>query len=121
MAFKFNPAKQPSATATPPLTTVPGAKQMTQSDALNIQKKDPSLWDNIMKVLSVPVGLAATAVEDTIYTGAEAAMGVPMDKWTIKNTPDKLGGILTGTRQYSFIDIMAFVFKLIFIKRDNFI
>lgn len=76
----------------------------TVDDARKLQQEDPSLWSRIAKNLMKPVGVVATLSEETGRAIGHVASG--NNPWeTIKNTPAKIGGILSGTRERSFVDV----------------
>ncbi len=78
----------------------------TVDDARKLQEKNPSLWSRISKQLMKPIGLVATLAEETGKAIGSAASGdMEGVGEIIKNTPAKLGGIITGTRTRSFTDI----------------
>lgn len=78
----------------------------TVDDARKIQDEDPTLWQRISKQLMKPVGVVSTLAEETGGLITDVAYGDFGDAGRrIKNTPKKVGGILTGTREHSFSDI----------------
>lgn len=81
-------------------TTIPSLETpRTVDDARKIQKEDPTLWQKISKQLMKPVGAASTVVEDL-----GSAIG-RREISELKNTPSKIGGIITGTREHSFSEV----------------
>lgn len=94
--------KDAIATSTPNATTSQvlkgqGVIPQTVDDARKMQKENPNLWQRISKELMKPVGVIAAASEGLGYLTAGDARA--------KNTPGKIGGIITGTQQYSFGDL----------------
>lgn len=82
------------------------ALPMTVDDARELQEKDPTLWQTISKQLMKPVGLVATSTEELGKALGTASVGDVGEAGKILlNTPKKLGGIITGTRERNFSDI----------------
>lgn len=68
-------------------------------EARDLQEKDPSLWGKVSEQLMKPIGIVATTTEDL---GTAIGRG---DISVLKQTPSKIGGIITGTQKNSFVDI----------------
>lgn len=82
-------------------------------EANKMRQEDPTLWSRISKNLMKPVGIVATLTEQT-----GKAIGGDGFK-AIAETPGKIGGILSGTQQRSFIDVFKDNWDGIKIKSDD--
>ena len=68
-------------------------------EADKLKKENPTIWGRISKELMKPVGVVATLAEQT----GKAIGGEGLT--AITDTPRKVGGILSGTTERSFIDV----------------